>query len=155
MVSFYQTFFVVLAFSFCCSLPVQADIVCYDFDNLSLSPSSTDPLASASAISDTGLFNFFANGTLGYPNAVLQVSSPNGNPTAADAIANSAYFSFVVTPNAGSLMDFSALTFDAARGGAGTPRGYEVRSSVDNFASTLGRLMWGPCDQRCLRTPST
>lgn len=34
-------------------------------------------------------------------------------------------------------MNFSNLTFNAARGGGATPRGYDIRSSVDNFASSL------------------
>lgn len=62
---------------------------------------------------------------------------PQGNATsAAQAITNAVFFSFTVTPNAS--MSLTDLQFDAARGGGGTPRGYDIRSSVDNFATDLG-----------------
>jgi autotransporter-associated beta strand protein len=54
------------------------------------------------------------------------------------AIANNADFKFTLTANAGFLLDLTSLTFDVMRGGASTPRGYDVRSSIDNFAATLG-----------------
>ncbi|MEO7319940.1 MAG: hypothetical protein ABIZ56_13200, partial [Chthoniobacteraceae bacterium] len=60
------------------------------------------------------------------------------SPTPAAAVANNADFKFTLTANAGFLLNLTSLTFDAMRGGAGTPRGYDVRSSVDNFAATLG-----------------
>jgi hypothetical protein len=61
---------------------------------------------------------------------------PQANATtAALAVSNGVYYSFTVTPT--GSMSLTDLQFDIARGGAGTPRGYEVRSSVGNFATTL------------------
>ncbi len=83
------------------------------------------------------VFSFQVN-TGNYPNPALQVNTQNGNTTAALAVTNGAFFTFTLTPNAGTpSYDLTSLTFDAARGGAGTPRGYVVRSSRDSFGSDL------------------
>lgn len=54
------------------------------------------------------------------------------------AIINNADFKFTLAANAGFLLELTSLTFDVMRGGTTAPRGYDVRSSVDNFAATLG-----------------
>ena len=71
------------------------------------------------------------------PSAPFLRVDPQGNSTTPElAITNNKYFQFTITPTTGTLLPQS-LEFDAARGGAGTPRGYAVRSSADNFASTI------------------
>jgi len=71
------------------------------------------------------------------PSAPFLRLDPQGNSTsAAIAITNNKYFTFTITPNAGTLLS-SALDFDVTRGGTGTPRGYLVRSSADNFTADL------------------
>jgi hypothetical protein len=63
---------------------------------------------------------------------------PQGNsPDLATALTNNKYFQFTLTASTGFDLDLTSLTFDVARGGAGTPRGYGVRSSADNFATNL------------------
>ena len=57
---------------------------------------------------------------------------------AAGAVAQNTFFQFTVTPTAGYALTLTNLSFQAGRGGSGTPRGYVVRSSVDNFANNLG-----------------
>jgi len=57
--------------------------------------------------------------------------------TPADALANNKYYQFTITAAPGSDVDLTSLTFDVARGGGGTPRGFFVRTSADNFASSL------------------
>ena len=47
------------------------------------------------------------------------------------------YFSFDVSPDSGYELDLDELTFNIARGGAATPRVYDVRTSVDGFAASL------------------
>jgi hypothetical protein len=54
-----------------------------------------------------------------------------------DAVAKGRYFEFKVTADCGYFIDLDSLTFSAARGGAGTPRGYVVRADVDCFASNI------------------
>lgn len=133
-----QAALAVPAFAFVASGSIQASIVTYGFGPENFSPTTTDASVSGTDIAATALSAFSVNSFLGYPTPVLQASAPNGNLSGADAVANGHFFSFTVTPDVGYEMDFTSLSFDAARGGGGTPRGYEVRSSVDGFASTLG-----------------
>jgi hypothetical protein len=59
------------------------------------------------------------------------------SPTAADAVVNNQYFQFTVSAETGFELDLVSLTFDATRGGSSTPRGWVVRSSLDNFATDI------------------
>lgn len=125
--------FVLLGYGVC-----DGDIVVYDFTGLSFSATSVDPLATATDITPVNQSTFNVNDTLGFmTQPVLQASTASTTP--ADAVANDQYFSFEVTPNSGATLDLTSLVFQGARGGGGTPRGWEVRSSVDSFASTLGQ----------------
>src|SRR5215207_4308734 len=63
----------------------------------------------------------------------LRVVVPSSTTPAA-AVTNNAYFQFSLSANAGFFLNMASLMFDIARGGAGTPRGYEVRTSIDNYA---------------------
>ncbi len=55
------------------------------------------------------------------------------------SVSTNAYLSFTVTPAdaANGLLNLSSLTLKAESGGASTPRGFNVRSSVDNYATDL------------------
>lgn len=68
----------------------------------------------------------------------LRVDPNGGAATSAAAVTANKYFTFTVNADAGNELDLSDLTFLVARGGGGTPRGYTVRSSADNFAANLG-----------------
>jgi len=68
---------------------------------------------------------------------VLRVDPLGGANSAAAAVANSVYFSFAIAPEAGKTLGLTNLTFDAARGGGATPRGWALRSSVDGFAADI------------------
>jgi autotransporter-associated beta strand protein len=105
-----------------------------------LSPTTIGSNLSVSSISaDSGL-------TLDLTNpAVVPISTPYlrtvpviASTTPQAAVSNQADFKFTLTADPGFLLNFSSLTFDVMRGGASTPRGYEVRSSVDDFATSLG-----------------
>jgi hypothetical protein len=61
----------------------------------------------------------------------------NSQTSLANAITNGCYFTFTLTPNAGVRYNLTTLTFNATRGGASTPRGYGVRSSIDSYAADL------------------
>lgn len=68
---------------------------------------------------------------------VLRVN-PDGNASsAAAAITNGVYFSFSLKPDDGYFVNLTNLTFQAGRGGAGTPRGWALRSSLDGYAATI------------------
>ena len=74
------------------------------------------------------------------PGAPFLRLDPQGNSATPDAaVTNNKYFEFALTANAGNTLNLNSLEFDVARGGAGTPRGYVVRSSLDNFASNLAQ----------------
>lgn len=121
-----------------------ATVVGYDFGpdtaaGASLEATTVVGGLTASAIMEgAGLNTFQATNVLGFASdSVLQVSAA-GTSTPELSIANDAYFSFTVTPDAMMTVDLETLSFSAARGGGSTDRGYEIRSSVDNFATTLG-----------------
>jgi hypothetical protein len=65
---------------------------------------------------------------------------PNNTTTQAtdeaSSVTNGNFASFVLTQQNDKL-SLSSLTFNIARGGGATPRGYALRSSLDNFAADL------------------
>jgi len=83
--------------------------------------------------------SYFARDTLAYASDPILVANPPASTTsAALAITNGSYFFITITPTSGNSISLTTLTFNIARGGASTPRGYDVRSSVDSFAASLG-----------------
>lgn len=104
------------------------------------SPTTTAPNLTASPVSDAaGAVGIEISSAATTPaGAPFLRLDPQGNAaTAAAAVTNNKYFQFVVTANSGFFLNLTSLTFNAARGGAGTPRGYAVRSSADAFATDL------------------
>jgi hypothetical protein len=59
------------------------------------------------------------------------------NTTAALALSNGGYFWLTAAPISGKKLNLTALTLNASRGGASTPRGIKVRSSIDSYANDL------------------
>lgn len=101
-------------------------------------PSATASNITGGTLTNASLSLFTNNNSLGYAtDPVLQVAPPNSTTTAALAVTNNSYFSFSITPDANYQMDFTSLTFTCARGGASTPRGYVVRSSIDSYAANI------------------
>lgn len=86
------------------------------------------------------LSTFNAAGTgLGYASEPALIVNPtSGATTASLAVSTDSYFTISITPASGYSISLTTLTFNIARGGASTPRGYDVRSSVDSYAATLG-----------------
>ena len=104
-----------------------------------LTPTLTGANLSATSITaDPGMVLDLTNPATQPPSTpYLRTTFTTVSPTPDAAILNEADFKFTLTANAGFLLDLSSLTFDVMRGGGSTPRGYDVRSSVDNFAATL------------------
>jgi len=101
-------------------------------------PTTIDPNIVATAVQDgSGKVGIEISSAATAPaGAPYNRVDPQGNATsAATAVTNGVFFNFTLTPN--NTMSLSDLQFDAERGGGGTPRGYDIRSSVDNFASDL------------------
>jgi hypothetical protein len=68
---------------------------------------------------------------------VFRFQPGNNSRTPAEAITKDKYFTFQVTANAGVSLNLANLTFDVARGGSATPRGYVVLSDVDGFTNPI------------------
>jgi hypothetical protein len=89
------------------------------------------------------------NGTVGIeissaattpPGAPFLRLDPQGNsPDPATAVTNNKYYEFSLTANAGNTLNLTNIEFDVMRGGGSTPRGYALRSSLDNYASDLSQ----------------
>ena len=103
---------------------------------------ASDITLSAAAGTDATMQIAQTLGGLTYPTQVLSfnptvLGAGTVATTPALAVSNNRYFSFSVTPSTGFQANLSSFTFDAARGGTGTPRGYVLRSSVDGFAANI------------------
>jgi len=110
-------------------------------DTPTFAATTTDPLLTASAVTgNAALTAFNLQTNLGYASQPVLLNIPSsGSTTAANAVTNASYFSFTVDPTSvGATFSLTNLTFDAARGGSGSPRGWVVRSSADSFATNLG-----------------
>jgi hypothetical protein len=70
-----------------------------------------------------------------YP--VLRLQPGNNSRSPDEAILKDKYFQFTVTAKAGSSLNLTSLTFDCARGGGATPRGWALLSSVDGYANPI------------------
>jgi hypothetical protein len=69
-----------------------------------------------------------------YGHQVLRAAITNtATPDEATAVNGGSYWGFTVTPNTGFQMNFTSFTFNAARGGAATPRTWYLYSSVAGF----------------------
>jgi len=124
----------------CClalTLSAQAQIVTYNFNGAVFNaPSSVNPNVTANNVNATGSSTTISEGS-GAGIDTLLIFGINNNGSAAQAVANNTYFQFTVTPNINREMDLTSLTFTAARGGASTPRGWVLRSSINGFSSNI------------------
>lgn len=67
---------------------------------------------------------------------VFQAYGPNGNASAAAALANNLYFTLTLSITPGTFTTL-AFNFDVGKGGNSDSRGYFVRSSLDSFATDI------------------
>lgn len=112
-------------------------LVQYSLTGSSLATTSNDTNVSGGSLTNGSLTSMAAD-TPGYASDPALVCAPAASATSeATAVTNSSYYSFTVTPGSGVSMNLTTLTFNAARGGAGTPRGYGVRSSIDAYAADI------------------
>lgn len=101
-----------------------------------LTPTTEHAGIDAGALTNASLSNFLIQ-NVGYSTGTVVSPNPaSGATTAATAVTNNSYFSFTLTPTEGN-MSLSSLTFKGARGGASTPRGYALRSSIDSYAANI------------------
>lgn len=109
----------------------------YSFTGNNLTPTTVAPGVFGDASTNSVLTG--VTGSPGYTSdPVRQAVPPAGTTTAALAIANDCYQTYTITPDPGTALFLTSITWNGARGGASTPRGYDLRSSVDGYAATLG-----------------
>ncbi len=68
---------------------------------------------------------------------VLTVYPASGSTSVATALANGTYFTLTISAAEGYVLDLSQLAFEVGKGGDSDPRGYFIRSSVDDFATDI------------------
>lgn len=92
-----------------------------------------------SALTAGAGLSVFSRTTVGYASDPVGIANPPDSTTTSTlAVTNDSYFYLTITPAGGKKISLTTLTFNMARGGASTPRGYQVRSSVDSYAASLG-----------------
>lgn len=102
-------------------------------------PSTTASNITGGTLTNNLLTSFVSDVGLGYATEPVLVPMPTSGATnASTAISTDSYFYLSISPTSGNSLSLTTLTFNIARGGVATPRGYDVRSSADNYATTLG-----------------
>jgi hypothetical protein len=103
-----------------------------------LSPTTEDAQVSASNVTSGGLTQPVSASGAGFATDPVLKIYPNSGATSETAAVNTnSYFEFTIQASAAKKIDVSALSFHVSRGGASTPRGWALRSSGDNFTTTI------------------
>jgi len=135
----------VLGFSAFLSASPAYSAVLLRYDMAVVTPTTQDAVNGAGGGSLTrgaGLSSFVINDSPGSYTTVpvLRVNPNNGNTTATDAFTNSSFFSFSLTVGSNvSDLDLTSISFDAARGGGSTPRGFAIRVDTPTTADQVVR----------------
>lgn len=129
----------------------MAVLLQYSFD-ADLTATTVDADVTGS-VATNGFLTSLLSDVAGYATQVAIANPASGATSASLAVTNDSYFFISITPDAGKTISLTSLTFDIARGGASTPRGYDVRSSADSYATTLGTA--DVSTQRTTTTPVT
>jgi hypothetical protein len=87
----------------------------------------------------------------GFP--VFRFEVGGNSRTPAEAITKDKYFTFKITANNGTALNLTSLTFNVARGGSATPRGWVLLSDVDGFTNPID--MQDVPTVRNVQTPTT
>lgn len=99
---------------------------------------TVDADVSGGAITNASLDSATNNYTATFASDPVYRSYPAASSTnIAEAVANNSYWSFTLTPDVGKQIDLTSLTMNVSRGGASTPRGYGLRSSIDSYAANI------------------
>jgi hypothetical protein len=95
----------------------------------------------------TGTSNFpvgYAPGANPQNNGGKSYSSDQWSPTAPGAVPTTEpYWQFTITPNSGETYNLDSLSLGLQRNGNASPTNLLVRSSLDNYAATLGNFVLG------------
>jgi len=111
----------------------------YAFTGEVFTATTTDPNVTAGTLTKhAGLYDLISdsNGYASDPEAMA--TPPDDATNIAQAITKNSYVYFQLDAKAGYVLNLSSITFNAARSGASTPRGYGVLTSVDSYAASIG-----------------
>ena len=128
-------------FTFTAADAVPTPTVLQQFNLTSSTTASTTAAGiTPGAVTDTsGSLTSFTRGTNGYASdSVISAAPASGATSAGTAITTNSYFFATITPLSGKKMSLTSLTINMSKGGTSTPRGYDIRSSVDDYAASLG-----------------
>lgn len=111
----------------------------YPFTGSSRNSTDSDPLTSASAITDVGFANT-VDATRGNPSPSLTVDASNTDSSVTAAATAGNYIHFTLAPNSGASFSLTSLTLDAAVWSNTTfvNENFAVRSSIDGFSANIG-----------------
>ncbi|MFA6287064.1 MAG: hypothetical protein WC661_06715 [Opitutaceae bacterium] len=132
----------------------QTTLANYNFTSASVASTvSVGGVAASTFTSPKSYFNFSSSNGTAYVFPTTVVNGSGGtsaySTTVADAIANNRYFQFTITPDSGNQVALSALSFNYGaitasgsfpQAGAPITVAFEVRSSVDNFTTSIGSV---------------
>lgn len=142
-----------LAFGFGCTIATaQVTVANYTFaGGVRTSSVSVAGLSAGNVSSPQTYFGYSSALGQAYVFPTTVVNAPGGTPaystTAADAVANDRYFEFTVTPTSGNQVSLATLSFNYGavtstgalpQAGAPITPMFQVRSSVDNFSTSIG-----------------
>ena len=102
-------------------------------------PSTADANIVGATVTNNLLTTLTRGPVSGYANDISSAGPASGATDVATAISTGSYFYVSMTPTTGKTFSLTDMTFNMARGGGATPRGYSVRSSVDDFATALSQ----------------
>jgi hypothetical protein len=118
------------------SAPIHAAIITqYTAPGGTFAPTTTAMFTTASELTDIGSAADLQPGVTFANSVFLQQNVLSTTPD--QGVSNNQFFQFTAAPKAGVTLNLTNLTFDVTRGGASTPRGWAVRSSLDGFGSTI------------------
>jgi hypothetical protein len=128
-----------------CGIASGGVVVTYPFTSDTVA-SYTGAMVQSTSFDSSNLSAMTAIGNDGF-GTVLEAYPASGATDYATAVANDSYFTIDVVASAGNDLDLGSLEFEVGKGGSADPRGYFIRSSVDNYATDLyGPTVLGPAE---------
>jgi hypothetical protein len=107
----------------------------YDFSAVSTSSGTIDPTPPPTVVGLT-LGSFAAVGVSANPGAAGRFTFSGWNNTT-PGLDQNRFYEVTLAPSPGNLLNLDSISFGVRRSGTG-PRDFSIRSSMDDFASTLG-----------------
>lgn len=116
----------------------MAVLLAFNLTNDFVASTTASGITTGSITNQSGSLFSFTRGGNGYASDPVSSAGPaSGASNGATALSTNSYFFTTINPLSGKQMSLTSLTINMARGGAATPRGYDIRSSADAYAASL------------------